>query len=85
MDHPGASTTLRAIFDLARQFGLSEDEVWRAIDDVVVSVGREATVAEYLDELSGALASRILTKQRLEVRREGRVPAKRRRSLSGVR
>ena len=85
MDHPGASPTLRATFDLARQFGLTEAEVWRAIDDVVVSVGREATVADYLDELNGALALRILTKQRLDVTREGPVPAKRRRSLFGGR
>jgi hypothetical protein len=55
---------LHAIFDGARLFGLSDDEVWQTVDHSLHRVGGDATVAEYLDELTGALAQRILSKQR---------------------
>ena len=85
MLQPGAYPTLRRIFDAARQFGLTEDEAWGAIDDVVTSVGHEATMARYLDELNTALALRILTKQRVVVSQDERAPAKRKRGLFGSR
>ena len=55
---------LRAIFDGAKGFGLTEDETWRAVEEALHEVGREATISEYLDELTGALARHILSKQR---------------------
>ena len=55
---------LQAVFEGAKRFGLTEDEAWRALDDSLDKVGRNATVSEYLDELVGTLASRILSKQR---------------------
>jgi hypothetical protein len=55
---------LQAVFDGAKRFGLSDEEVWRAFDDMLEETGAEASVAEYLDELTGELARRILCKQR---------------------
>ena len=55
---------LHAIFDAARQFGLSDGEVWTALDECADRAGDEATLGEYVDELAGALASRILANQR---------------------
>ena len=64
--HPDrtAPLQLRAMFEGAKRFGLSEDEAWRALDDALVDVGRDASVSEYLEELARALARRILCKQR---------------------
>jgi hypothetical protein len=64
---------LQAIFEGARSFGLSEQEAWRAVDDSLHEVGSDATVAEYLDELTAELARRILSRER-------HTPAKERRS-----
>jgi hypothetical protein len=55
---------LHAIFDGARRFGLSDAEVWRAFDECVDEAGPDATVADYVEELTGELARRILRKQR---------------------
>ena len=54
---------LRAIFEGAKGFGLTEDEAWRAVEEALFAVGRGATIAEYLDELTAALAQHILSKQ----------------------
>lgn len=54
---------LRAIFDGAKEFGLTEDEAWRTVEDSLHEVGRGATISEYLDELTAALAQHILSKQ----------------------
>jgi hypothetical protein len=70
--------SLRAVFDAARQFGLTDDEAWRAVDDAVEVVGADGTLRDYVDELTAALASGILGKQRRRLRFE-------RRSVSGVR
>jgi hypothetical protein len=64
---------LRAIFDAAKRFGLTEDEAWRAVDESLDEAGRDSTISEYLDHLTGALAQRILSKQR-------HTPSKERRS-----
>jgi hypothetical protein len=65
MDHTyHAIPPLQAIFDGAKSFGLNEAEVWRAFDDCVDDVGSDATLSEYLDQLTGELARRILHKQR---------------------
>jgi hypothetical protein len=55
---------LQAILAGAMSFGLSDDEVWLIVDESMRTVGGDATVAEYLEELSGALALGILAKQR---------------------
>jgi hypothetical protein len=55
---------LEAVFDGARRFGLSEGEVWRAFDESLAEVGADATVEQYVGELTGELARRILHKQR---------------------
>jgi len=63
---------LRAIFEAAKRFGLTEDEVWRAVDESLYEAGRGATISEYLEDLTGALAQRILSKQRHTPSRERR-------------
>jgi hypothetical protein len=55
---------LQAVFDAAKRFGLTEDEAWRAVNKSLFEVGRDATVSEYLDELTRVLAQRILSMQR---------------------
>jgi hypothetical protein len=55
---------LRAMFESARQFGLSDDQILRTFDETLGVVGEDATVSEFLDELSGALARRILAMER---------------------
>jgi hypothetical protein len=55
---------LQAIFDGATHFGLSDAEVWQAFDDSLDEAGPDATVADYVQELTGELARRILWKQR---------------------
>jgi hypothetical protein len=55
---------LQAVFEGAKRFGLSDDEVWQTVNDSLHRAGGDATVAEYLDELTGALARRIVSKQR---------------------
>jgi hypothetical protein len=70
--------SLRAVFDAAKQFGLTDDEAWRAVDGTLWAVGADATLREYVDWLSAALAGGILAKQRRRLRFE-------RRSVSGIR
>jgi hypothetical protein len=73
---------LQAIFQGARSFGLSEEDAWRTVDGVLLAVGTEATVAEYLDELTAALARRIVStakhnasKERCTASEEPQVPS----------
>jgi hypothetical protein len=55
---------VQAVFKSARQFGLGEGEVMRTFDEALWTVGEDAPMSEYLDELSAALARRILAKER---------------------
>ena len=65
MDTGSAVTApLRASFNAARRFGLSDDEVWHAVDEVVSRAGLHATVGECLEEITAALAREILAKER---------------------
>jgi hypothetical protein len=65
MDHAYyAIPPLQAIFDGAKRFGLNDAEVWQAFDESVDEVGADATLSEYLQQLTGELARRILHKQR---------------------
>jgi hypothetical protein len=56
--------TLQEIFEGAKGFGLSDDEIWRTVNKSQYLAGPDATVPEYLDELAGALAHRIVIKER---------------------
>ena len=64
-----AAAPVQAVFGSARQFGLADDEVLRTFDEALWTVGEDATVSEYLDELSGMLARHILARERERSRR----------------
>jgi hypothetical protein len=58
-----AVPSLHAVLDGAKSFGLTDAEAWRVMDQCLNEAGEYATVAEYLDELTDALAREILAKQ----------------------
>jgi hypothetical protein len=60
----GAVPPLRAMFDGARHFGLTDAEVLETVDRCLYEVGADASVGELVDELTGALAQSIVAKQR---------------------
>jgi hypothetical protein len=65
MDPDLASLTpLRAVFEAARQFGLTDEEAWRVVDATMFAAGPDTSLGEFHDELAAALASRILAKER---------------------
>jgi hypothetical protein len=66
---PAAAAPLQAVFQSAKQFGLSDDDVLRTFDEAFWTVGEDAPMSEYLDELSGTLARRILDRERERSRR----------------
>jgi hypothetical protein len=70
-DYP-AAPTLQEIFEGAKDFGLSDDEIWRTVNESQHWAGPEATVPEYLEELAGALAHRIVIKERRNCSRDSR-------------
>lgn len=55
---------IQAVFRSAKQFGLDEGAVLETFDQALWIVGEDATMGEYLDELSAALARRILARER---------------------
>jgi hypothetical protein len=59
-----AIPSLQATFDSAKRFGLTDDEIWRVVDDSLREAGGDAAVSEYLHELTGALARLLLAKER---------------------
>jgi hypothetical protein len=59
-----AAPTLQEIFEGAKGFGLPDEEIWRTVNEAQHWAGPDATVPEYLDELAGALAHRIVIKER---------------------
>ena len=61
-----AVPSLQAIFDGAKCFGLTDDEAWLTVDECLGELGGDATVNEFVDELTGALARGVLAKQRGE-------------------
>jgi hypothetical protein len=63
-----AVPSLHAVLDGAKNFGLTDAEAWRVMDWCLNEAGEYATVGEYLDELTDALAREILAKQRGEPR-----------------
>ena len=68
---------LQAVFDGARRFGLTDAEVWQTFDESLAESGPDATMSDYVEELTGELARRILHKQR----RTSEAPPGRPRSL----
>jgi hypothetical protein len=58
--HHAPTAPLQAIFDAAKQFGLTDDEVWQAVNECFRDAEFESTVGDCLDELVIALARRIL-------------------------
>jgi hypothetical protein len=58
--HHAPTAPLQAIFDAAKQFGLTEDEVWQAVNECFRDADFDATVGDCLDDLVIALARRIL-------------------------
>jgi hypothetical protein len=68
-----ATPPLQAIFNGAKDFGLTEDEVWQTADECLYEAGMDATVSEYLDELTEALAQRIIYKERRVLSEKRRV------------
>lgn len=71
-----AMPSLEAIFGGAKCFGLTDTEAWQAVDDCLREVGHEATVSEYIDVLTDALAREVLAKQRGEPRSRPAGPAR---------
>jgi hypothetical protein len=61
-----AVPSLQAVFDGARCFGLTDEQAWRTVDQCLADVGRDATVGEFMEELSAGLARGVLAKQRGE-------------------
>jgi hypothetical protein len=55
---------LQAVFDGARRFGLTDAEIWQTFDESLAEAGPDATMSDYVHELTGELARRILHKQR---------------------
>jgi hypothetical protein len=64
MDYDHPPVQFQTIFESAKGFGLSDQEIWRVFNESQYWAGPDATVPEYLDELSGALAHRIVIKER---------------------
>jgi hypothetical protein len=63
--HNTAVPSLKSIFAASVAFGLSEREAWAATDAAAAAAARsDATLPEYVDELTGVLARAILAKER---------------------
>jgi hypothetical protein len=54
---------LQSMFQSARCFGLSDAAAWAAVDEAFAALGADATVADCLDEVAGALARQILVSE----------------------
>jgi hypothetical protein len=61
---PVVASPLHEITSAATQFGLSSQEVLAAMNEALSFTGIDSPVSDYLDELSGMLARRILAKER---------------------
>jgi hypothetical protein len=55
---------LQLMLTAAKLFGLTAGEAWQAASDALDASGGDAYAPEYLDELSGVLARRIVAKER---------------------
>jgi hypothetical protein len=50
---------LRATFQAAQSFGLTDEQVWETVQEVVNSTPADKPAGECLDDLADALAARI--------------------------
>jgi hypothetical protein len=73
---------VQAVFDCAKQFGLTDGEVLRAINECLSEVGGDDSVAEFLDQLTGALARTILHKEQRTLSKEQGARSEERRARS---
>jgi hypothetical protein len=55
---------LHVVFEAAKSFGLTDEEVWREANEALAASDGDSHAAGYLDELAGALARRVISKQR---------------------
>jgi hypothetical protein len=55
---------LRATFDAARDFGLSDDELWLIVRETLSGAQGTQELSESVDQLNGELAQAILAKAR---------------------
>jgi hypothetical protein len=55
---------LHEIFDAAKRFGLTEREAWETVEESLDETYGEDAMSEFHEELTAALAARILAKQR---------------------
>lgn len=62
-DHP-LVPVLRATFDAARDFGLSDAELWCIVQEVLTDAQGERDVSGVVDRLTAELAAAIASKQR---------------------
>jgi hypothetical protein len=58
-----SGTTTPTIFESAVEFGLTPDEIWETVMAMLDRLP-EDTKVRYIDELTGALAARLLEKER---------------------
>jgi hypothetical protein len=63
-DHHSASS-LPPLFESAAKFGLTPEEIWETVIGTPDSLPEDVR-SRYLDELSGALAKRLLDKERAD-------------------
>jgi hypothetical protein len=64
MDFDYPAVPLKAVFEGAKDFGLSDDEVWSTVNEALYWADDEMTMSEYLEQLTAALAQRIISKER---------------------
>lgn len=65
-DHP-LVPALRATFDAARDFGLTDDELWSTVREAVSGSEWNADLSECVDRLTDELTQAVLAKQARQV------------------
>jgi hypothetical protein len=73
---------VQAVFDCAKQFGLTDGEVLRTVNECLCEADSDASVAEFLDELTGVLARNILHKEQHTLSKEQGARSEERRARS---
>jgi hypothetical protein len=66
-DHP-LVPALHATFDAAREFGLSDSELWNSVRVALSGADGSPDLARHVDRLNGELARAILAKERMAMR-----------------
>lgn len=63
LDFEPSGTRAPTLFESATEFGLTADEIWEAVMETLDRLPEDSK-AGYIDELTGALATRLLQKER---------------------